>query len=281
MIKIIPFLIIGFSCIGCTHAQSIKVITYNIRYDNPNDGENWWEVRKEYLAKQVKFHEPDIMGIQEGLSRQVNYLDSSLVSYSYVGVGRDDGKTKGEYSAIFYKTEKFEVVDQSTFWLSKTPSKPTVGWDASMERICTYALLKEIQTGKSLWVFNTHFDHIGQVARDSSARLIVKKIRNLNAVNYPVVVMGDLNLEPSSKTIKYLSGEFNDARYESEGVVFGPEGTYNGFNFSQPVTRRIDYIFTDKEKIKVNKYAVLSDSKDLKYPSDHLPVFVEISLIAQ
>lgn len=263
---------------GQSFSQTIKVVTYNIRYDNLGDGENRWAIRKDFLANQMKFYEPDVLGIQEGLSHQVNYLDSSLVNYSYVGVGRDDGETKGEYSAIFFNDKRFQLIDNSTFWLSVTPEKPSVGWDAAMERICTYALLKDQQTNGYLWIFNTHFDHIGELARENSAHLIVEQINALNKEDYPVVFMGDLNLEPNSNAIQFLSSELNDTKYASEDLVFGPEGTFNGFKFNESVTRRIDYIFTSKEGIRVNKYAVLSDSKARKYPSDHLPVYVEITL---
>ncbi len=251
-------------------------MTYNIRYANPGDGENRWLVRKEFLANQIKFYEPDIFGIQEGLKHQLDYLDNSLVSFTYAGVGRDDGKTTGEYSAVFFDISKFDLIDQSTFWLSETPEKPSVGWDAAMERICTYVLLKDKRTGAYLWIFNTHFDHIGELAKGNSAKLIVEKINKLNVQNYPVMLMGDLNLEPESSTIKFLSGELNDARNASENIVFGPTGTFNGFDWNGQITMRIDYIFTDKQNIKVLKYAVLSDSKDQRYPSDHLPVYVEL-----
>lgn len=262
---------------GICLSQTIKVMTYNIRYANPGDGENRWSVRKEYLANQIKFYEPDIFGIQEGLKHQVDYLDSGLRSFTYAGIGRDDGKTKGEYSAIYFNINRFDLVDQSTFWLSETPEKPSIGWDAAMERICTYALLRDKETKKHLWIFNTHFDHIGELARENSAKLIIEKINQLNVQNYPVVFMGDLNLEPESKAIKYLSSALNDTKNASEGLVFGPTGTFNGFNWNEQLTRRIDYIFTDKENIKILKYAVLSDSKEQRYPSDHLPVYVELT----
>ena len=259
-------------------AQSYKIMTYNIRYDNPNDGENQWSKRKAFLSNQITYNEPDVFGIQEGLHHQVTYLDNTLVNYKYLGVGRDDGKTKGEYSAVFYNADKLKVLKESTFWLSKTPNKTSVGWDASMERICTYALFIDKNTNQRFWVFNTHFDHIGNEARLQSTKLIVETIESLNKKNYPVVVTGDLNLEPESKPLQYLSSVLNDSKTISLSTPFGPTGTYSGFKFNEPVTNRIDYIFTSKKNIKVNKYAVLSDSKDCKYPSDHLPVLVELSI---
>lgn len=259
-------------------AQSYKIMTYNIRYDTTNDGENQWSKRKAFLSNQIAYNEPDVFGIQEGLYHQVGYLDSTLTNYNYVGIGRDDGKTKGEYSAIFYNTNKLKVLKHATFWLSETPKKISVGWDASMERICTYALFKDIKNNQHFWVFNTHFDHRGNEARLQSTKLIVKTIEGLNKKKFPVVLTGDLNLMPESKPIQYLASVLNDSKTVSRTKPFGPTGTFNGFKFDKPVRNRIDYIFTSKENIIVNKYAVLSDSKDCKYPSDHLPVLVNISI---
>lgn len=274
------FLAFCFSLLSITlFAQTYKVMTYNIRYDNPKDGENQWSKRKAFLSNQIAYNAPDVFGIQEGLHHQVTYLDSTLSNYEYVGVGRDDGKTKGEYSAVFYNAKKLKVVKNATFYLSETPNEISIGWDASMERICTYALFKDISNNQYFWVFNTHFDHIGDKARLQSTKLIVKKVESLNKKGYPVVVMGDLNLKPESKPIEYLSSVFNDSKTISLSTPFGPIGTYNGFKFDKPVMDRIDYIFTSEKNIEVNKYAVLSDSKDCKYPSDHLAVLVELSIV--
>lgn len=253
-------------------------MTYNIRYDNPNDGKNQWLYRNEFLCDQITYNEVDVFGIQEGLHHQVKYLDNNFKNFSYVGIGRDDGKEKGEYSAIFYNSNKFEVIKSDTFWLSETPEKISVGWDASMERICTYVLLEIKSSNQRFWVFNTHFDHIGDKARFESSKLIFSKIQQINLKNLPVFVMGDFNLLPTSEPIKYLSEVLDDSKMISLTKPFGPNGTFSGFNFNKPVKDRIDYIFTNKEKVKVNKYAVLSDSKECKYPSDHLPVIIEVEI---
>ena len=259
------------------HSQPIGVMTYNIRYDTQKDGENRWDARKDFLVAQIKFHGPDIIGIQEGLASQVKYLDKELAGFRYVGVGRDDGKKKGEFSAIFFNAGKFKVIESSTFWLSDTPGQISVGWDAAMERICTYALFEHLETRQRIWVFNTHFDHVGKEARKNSAILIHNRIKSLNKDGLPFILMGDLNLEPDSEPILYLSQHLNDSKKVSKEVVFGPEGTFNNFQFDKPVTRRIDYIFTGKSGIEVLKYAVLSASNNLRYPSDHLPVFVVLT----
>lgn len=253
----------------------IELMSYNIKYANENDGENSWSLRKDHLAKQIKFYQPDIFGVQEAVLGQLEYFENALPGYQYVGVGRDDGKTKGEFSAVFYNSNRFEVMKEDTFWLSNTPYEVSVGWDAALPRVCTYAKFRDKDTGKKFWIFNTHFDHMGEQAREESARLIWKMIQELNSEDLPVVLMGDLNLEPNAPGIKFLSEKLNDSKTIAK-LDFGPEGTFNGYNFKEPVTRRIDYIFTSKGNISVKKYAVLSDSKDLKYPSDHLPVFVSL-----
>ncbi|MBI9040177.1 endonuclease/exonuclease/phosphatase family protein [Lutibacter sp.] len=278
MKKVVFLILIGlfFSC--KSEKEIYNIMTYNIRYDNPNDGENNWSKRKAFLSSQISFFKPDVFGIQEGLSHQINYLDSVFVDYKYIGVGRDDGKLKGEFSAIFYNSQKFKVIENNTFWLSETPNKISVGWDASMERICTFGLFQNIKTTQQFYVFNTHFDHIGTEARLKSAELILKKIEELNQKKLPVILTGDFNLTPETAPIHNISKILNDSKKVSQLTPFGPIGTFNGFKFNEPVNDRIDYIFTSKNNISVEKYAVLSDSKACKYPSDHLPVFIEITI---
>ncbi|MCF8381484.1 MAG: endonuclease/exonuclease/phosphatase family protein [Bacteroidales bacterium] len=259
-----------------SYSQNYTFLTYNIRYATVADGVNSWDKRKDFLADQLKFYAPDVFGIQEGLYKQVAYLDSALEDYNYVGVGRDDGKLKGEFSAIFYNSKEFDLLESSTFWLSETPYKVSVGWDAAMERVCTYALFKDVSGRQLFYVFNTHFDHIGENAREKSVELIIEKIEEINIQDYPVIVMGDFNLKPESGPVQRMSAYLNDSKNVSESVSFGPSGTFNGFNFNKPVTERIDYIFTDKQSVSVIKYAVLSDSRNCLYPSDHLPVYVEL-----
>ena len=251
----------------------VSVMSYNIRYATESDGENAWSQRKGYLAAQVAFYEPDILGVQEALLEQLEFLDEELQQYTWFGEGRDGGK-KGEFSALFYNTEKFEVLDTNTFWLSETPETISKGWDAALNRICTYGLFREKETGKQFYVFNTHFDHLGELARQRSAELIVDKIKTINSENLPVVLMGDLNLEPDSPALAPIFGFLNDSKAAASQVVFGPEGTFNGFKWEEPVSKRIDYVFTSPKGIEVLKYAVLSESRDKKYPSDHFPVLV-------
>ena len=257
------------------NAQDLSVMTYNIKLDYPKEGENSWANRKPFLINQIKFYEPDVLGVQEAMPNQMKEMDNLLEDYSYVGVGRDDGKDSGEYSAIFYKKDNLKVLESSTFWLSETPQKVSMGWDAVCNRVCTYALFKNKRTKQKFWVFNTHFDHVGEIARKASAILLIQKIKELNTKNLPVILMGDFNLEPESENITYITTHLKDSKEVSLSKPFGPSGTFNGFNFHEPVTRRIDYIFVSS-KIKVNTHAVLSDNWDCKYPSDHLPVYVKL-----
>lgn len=270
------FLLITILFSSAISAQNLKLMTYNIRLDVASDGENAWSNRKEFWVSQLNFYEPDIFGIQEALPNQVTDITALLPKYNHVGTGRD-GIGKGESSNIFYKKDRFKILQQNTFWLSETPDQISKGWDAALNRVCTYALLKDNQSKKIFWVFNTHLDHIGELARTNSIKLILSKIKELNTKNYPVFLMGDFNSEPTEERIVNLKKEMSDSSEVSEEQPFGPTGTFNAFKHNEAVTKRIDYIFLSKDNpYKVKKYAVLSDSKDLKYPSDHFPVYIEL-----
>lgn len=271
-------LLLAFTVMSCfSNGQNLKLISYNIRYDNPNDGENTWPNRKDFLTAQLAFYEPDVFGIQEALHHQVTHIANALSDYNHVGLARD-GEQQGEASPIFYKKTRFELVQQNTFWLSETPEKISKGWDAALNRICTYVLLKDKKSKRHFWVFNTHLDHVGALARTHSIQLILNQIKKLNTKNDPVFLMGDFNSKPSDERIIHLKKEMNDSFEISLQKPFGPAGTFNGFRHNQPVTEQIDYIFISKSHTcKVTKCAVLSDSKELKYPSDHLPVYIEVA----
>ncbi len=258
------------------HGQNIKVMTYNIKYDNTNDTINNWNYRKAAMVDLVDYYGPDVVGMQEVLHNQLTYLNDTLKNYQYVGVGRDDGKQKGEYSPIFYNTEKLKLLQSNTFWLSPTPDKVSVGWDAALERICTYGLFEEIKSKKRFWVFNTHFDHIGEKARENSVRLIVKKITETNLQNLPAVLMGDLNLRPDTEPIQYLRNEMVDGKESSNKLFYGPSGTFNGFDQNRIIDQRIDYIFLND--FEVDAYIHIDDRlENNKHISDHLPVLATLS----
>ena len=255
-------------------SQEVTVMTFNLRYSTPKDGENSWDNRKAFVAELIQYYQPNIFGVQEALHSQMRYLDEVLKGYTYVGVGRDDGKEKGEYAGIFYQKDQYQLLEGETFWLSEHPNEPSVGWDASMERICTYAHFKEVSSGEQFWVFNTHFDHRGKEARAKSVDLILEWIQKKNTGTEAVILTGDLNLSPEEEPIKKLAKVMADSWEVSLNPPYGPTGTFNGFDFNSPLKRRIDYIFVSRETVVVEKYRTIDDFKSFRYPSDHMPVLV-------
>jgi endonuclease/exonuclease/phosphatase family metal-dependent hydrolase len=261
-----------------TYGQNLKIMTYNIRLDVAVDGENDWSNRKDFFTSQIQFYEPDIFGVQEATPNQVIDISKALIQYNKIGIGRE-GIGKGEASAIYYKKERFLVNRETTFWLSETPNEISKGWDAACNRVCTFGLFEDLKNNTKFWVFNTHLDHIGKIARTKGIELIVDKIALVNKDNYPVFFMGDFNSEPEENRILELKRIMNDSREFSLEKPFGPFGTFNNFKYNEPVTKRIDYIFISKNSgFIIQKYAVLTDSKNLRFPSDHFPVLIEISI---
>lgn len=275
MKKLILFLIVLASF--QIKAQNIHVVTYNIRYNNPDDGINAWPNRSKDVAALLNFHRADIFGLQEALIGQIEDLQKELPEMKWIGVGRDDGKKAGEFSPIFFNSKKFKEIKSGWFWLSETPNKPGLGWDAACNRICTWALLEADKKDRRFLFLNTHFDHVGNKARVESAKLILKKIKELNTEKLPVILTGDFNLTPEQEPISVILKELKDSRAISKESPYGPSGTFNGFKFDSPLKERIDYIFVN-DKVEVKQYGVLSDSKNQRYPSDHLPVFVNVEL---
>ena len=268
----ISIIIIGSSKI---HSQSHLIMSYNIRYDNSWDDLNNWEIRKDKVIEIFTDYDPGIIGIQEGLINQIQYIDSSLINYDHFGVGRDDGKSKGEFCSIFYDRNRYILNDHSTFWLSETPNHVSVGWDAALERICTYGLFKDRESGDSFWVFNTHFDHMGLVAREKSSKLILDKMDKVNHENLPTILMGDFNSMPKSQPIKKVKSKLFDGLDISVKELNGPIGTYNAFNTDLPIEKRIDYIFVND--FKVDAYTHINDRlNDNRHISDHLPVLIKV-----
>ena len=261
---------------GSFYAQNLKIMTYNIRLDIASDGENAWPNRKDYFTSQVQFYSPEIFGVQEATPNQVTDIASGLSGYNKFGVGRE-GDGKGEACTIYYKKDRFQIQQSNTFWLSETPNVISKGWDAAYNRVCTYGLFRDLKTKKSFWVFNLHLDHVGNEARVKGVQLVLSKITAINSKKYPVFLMGDFNSEPNTPQILEVKKVMEDTRDVSIEKPFGPSGTFNDFKHDKPVTLLIDYIFVSKNSgLKIRKHAVLSDSKDLKYPSDHLPVLIEV-----
>jgi len=250
------------------------IATYNIRYDNPKDAPDTWDNRHPVIINLVKFHEMDILGIQEGLHHQVTDLAEGLTDFDHIGVGRDDGAEKGEYTAIFYKKEKYKLLENATFWLSEDTTKPNKGWDAQLPRICTWAKFEDVETGKQFYVFNTHFDHVGVQARKNSAALIMQKVKEI-AGDGTVILTGDFNIDQHNEAYKSIkdSDIFNDS-YEVAYLVYANNGTSNGFNNTKSTDRRIDHIFVTRD-VSIKKYGILTDTYKNRFPSDHFPVLVE------
>lgn len=273
-LTLITFLLMPFVSFAQKMERTFNIATYNIKYDSPKDTANAWSVRKSQVATMMLFNEVDLIGIQEGLRHQVQELDSLLPDHTYIGVGRDDGAEKGEYNALFYNKYLFEVLDSSTFWLSPTPDAPSKGWDAAYPRICTWAALKVRKTNDIIFVFNTHFDHVGKTARLNSAQMVLDQIKSI-AENNPVVLLGDFNIEPQSAPYKLLTQDFNDAFSITQTAHFGPTASFNNFDFHKIPQRRIDYIFVNNF-FDVLRHGILNNHYNMKYPSDHFPVIAEI-----
>lgn len=261
--------------------KSLRVMTFNIRYNEPRDGENAWANRKTKVADVIRFHKADLVGVQEALSGQLKDLEKLLPDFAWCGVGRTDGKEDGEYSAIFYRKSRFKLIETKTFWLSETPEKAgSKGWDANLPRIVTWAKLQDLKTKKTFYHFNTHFDHIGKQARAESSKLVLAQIPEI-AGKFPFLVTGDFNAKEDTNVYQILTGKENagnfkliDARYISNNGHFGGDSTFNEFKELIPAMK-IDYIFV-REGTRVSEHGVLSDRWNGLWASDHLPVLAEI-----
>lgn len=264
-------------------ADSLNVMSWNIRYDNPGDGVNAWPKRSDWVAEIIVANKTDIAGIQEVLVGQLEDLKARLPEMAVYGVGRDDGDLAGEFCPIFYRRDRFELVDRSTFWLSPTPEKSaSKGWDAALPRIASWVKLKDRRSGTAFYVMNTHFDHRGAQARAMSAALLLKRLRAQFA-DHAVLLTGDFNTTPASTPYNTLTGDgtqtdavFLDAYSHSAQAPEGPNSTWNGFQAIVP-DQRIDFVFTTKG-VKVARLRILDDQREGRFPSDHLPVVAELRL---
>jgi endonuclease/exonuclease/phosphatase family metal-dependent hydrolase len=264
---------------GCAAQPESKlnVMTFNIRLDTPVDSFNAWPNRKEFVAACIDFYETDIVGLQEVIHHQLDDLKHSLPQYEALGVGRYDGKTKGEYSAIMYRKDRFDALNSETFWLSENPAAVGVkGWDAACERIVTWGHFKDKQTGKDFYFANTHFDHIGKIARRESSKLLLSKLRKI-AGNKPIIVTGDFNSASTNEAIKILTDKSDPERllntYDVSPLKYGPGWSFHDFG-RMSLSRReiIDYIFI-RGNIKTVRHGIIYDVKDNGlYLSDHNPV---------
>lgn len=262
-------------------SKPINAMSFNIRYDNPEDGAQNWHHRKENVVRMLNFYDLDIIGMQEVLVSQLNYLKDNLKDYQAIGVGREDGKEKGEFTPVFFRKDRFKELKSGTFWLSETPEKVSKGWDAALERIATWVVLKDKTTGKEFIFMNTHFDHRGKQARIESAKLLKTKATVL-AVGKQLILTGDFNLVPESEGIQtIIKPDGKNTLVNSSSVAeitYGPNWTSTGFK-NRPFDQRrvIDYIFLKNIKT-VNRYAVIAEKLNDLQLSDHCPVFVQVEL---
>ncbi len=267
---------------GLMAQNALHVMTFNIRFDNPKDTPNDWPNRKDKVTSQILFHEADIIGIQEALHNQLTDMEKGMPGYAFTGVGRDDGKQKGEYSCIFYNTRRLELQASETFWLSETPTVAgSKSWDAAITRVVTWARFKDKQTKKVFYHFNTHFDHVGKIARRESAAMLLRAVDSI-AGKTPAVITGDFNAQPQDEPIMVIMDANNPLKLTDSKAVslhghYGPQGTFNAFGPKETADQPIDYIFL-KGAWKVQQHATLSQTWEGRFSSDHFPVFARLML---
>ena len=276
MFKNLLLFIIASVLINTTNAQQITVASFNLRYDNPGDVGNLWKDRAGPVCSLIRFHDFDILGTQEALKNQLDDISNSLPQYARYGKGRDDGKDGGEHSAIYYKKDNFKLLQSGDFWLSETPVKPGLGWDATCcNRICSWVYLQDNKTKKKFYVFNVHFDHQGVVARRESAKLMIEKIKTI-AKNEGVILTGDFNADREAEPYKILNSSkilrdsYADVKYPYEN-----NSSFNAFGKDLNRNAVIDHIFISKN-LKATKWGILTDTYHGKFPSDHFPVVAQI-----
>ncbi len=280
--------------IGCVHAGArpglaaatdtpapITAMTFNIRLDLPSDGANAWPQRKELVFELIRREAPHLLGMQEVLLHQKRELEAALPDYAMIGAGRDDGRDAGEFSPLAWRRDRFELVRSGTFWLSPTPETPGKAWDAALPRIATWAVLRDRKSGETLRVLNTHFDHVGAVAKANSARLIGEWVKAGPDAGLPAIVMGDFNSPTGSEPYRLLADtgatSLSDARNLSASAPYGPKGTFTGFRIDADAAEPIDHIFVSP-RFQVTSHAVITQHWGGRLPSDHYPVLAELTL---
>ena len=266
-----------FTVVLCASAQTFKVASFNIRYDNPRDSGNLWVNRAPVVANLIRYHDFDVFGVQEALKNQLNDISAALPEYAIYGKGRDDGKEGGEHSSIYYKKDMFRLLKSGDFWLSATPDVPGKGWDATCcNRIASWVQLENIKSKQKFYMFNVHFDHQGVIARKESGKLMVQKIKEI-AGSAPVLLTGDFNGSRESEWYKTIANSgivkdsYTDVKYPYEN-----NSSSNGFRVPRGMGV-IDHIFMSKQ-FSASKWGILTDTYFGKFPSDHFPVVATVML---
>lgn len=272
---LISIVMLSAMCACGEKETNIRYISYNIRNSRANDGDNDWDLRKPATKQMLETEQPTLFGLQEAYPEQLAYIDECCPQFSRVGVGRDDGKDGGEFMALYYRNDLYELLDSGNFWLSETPEVPDFGWDAACIRIVTWANLKDIETGKTFYAFNTHLDHVGQVAREQSILLIINKINKIvKDPNCPVFLSGDFNSDVSSPIFDPLKAVMNDSRAFLPAEQWEPSFNYFGKPYDgNPV---IDHIFY--KNAEVTNFRTLNGDYGKPFISDHYPIMAEITI---
>jgi endonuclease/exonuclease/phosphatase family metal-dependent hydrolase len=281
------FSVIYLLLVLCSSAQTkdLKIMSFNIRYDNPSDNEYSWAKRKEMVFEVFQKYNPAIIGIQEALKGQVDQIQEFLTGYKCTGVGRDDGKAAGEFAVVFFDSLRFENKGGSTFWLSETPDVPgSKSWNAACTRIVTWVRLLDKKENRILVVFNTHFDHISEQARLESARLLSSRIKQI-AGQETVILTGDFNSTDTSAAYGLLTSQDSpsamlDTRKLAGKNATGPPYTFIGFPFHPEKDEIIDFIFISKNSgLRIAQHSIIDFHRNDKYPSDHLPVLTQFEYL--
>lgn len=261
--------------LACFAQENLAIMSYNIRLASVDDGPNHWNIRKQKLVDLINYYDADFIGVQEAQIPQLDFIKQNNLQLEFIGLPRSED-TNAEYSAIFYKKEKYKVIKQKTMWLSETPNQVSKGWDAAYNRIITYGLFENKKTKKSVWIINTHFDHVGKIARQKSLEMIDNLIQQLTKEkNVPAFFMGDFNMNHDDTSVKYIQQKYLDTRLNAE-VVYGPNFTWEDFKFHEKGTEVLDYILYKKnEKVVCKSFNTIDDFYDFKYPSDHLPILAK------
>lgn len=247
--------------------EGLKVMSYNIRLGSANDGTNSWALRYPATAEMIKDQAPDVFGVQEALSYQVYFIEENFRNYKSVGVGRENGKKEGEHMSIFWNTKTVKMLKWGTFWLSETPEKPSMGWDAACYRTATWALMKDKKTGKKFYFVNTHLDHVGKEAQKNGLKLIVDRIDKINKEGYPMVLTGDFNVRPDNKVLADLDTKMTSVR--KIAAKTDKHITYNGWGKGNEI---IDYIYVSGFSSCPEYQTVTKRYADRKFVSDHYPI---------
>lgn len=270
LIMAVAFMLPQTIMAGKPENTELKVMSYNIRLGSANDGTNSWAMRYAATGEMLEDQKPDVFGVQEALDYQVRYIEE-MCGYEYVGVGRENGKSEGEHMAIFWNKKTVSMLKWGTFWLSETPEKPSMGWDAACRRTATWALMKDKKTGKKFYFINTHLDHKGAEAQKNGLKLIVDRLSEINPDGYPMVLTGDFNITPDNKALTELDAKMQSARKIAEKT--DSLDTYNGWGRGSGV---IDYIYVSGFSSCPEFQTVVKRYNDRKFVSDHYPVVARL-----